>query len=131
MFDPKTKILIVDDMFTMRKIVSKVFKDLGFSDMVDAADGNEAWEKISSSSIQLVVSDWNMPNCTGLDLLKKVRASEQHKNLPFVLLTAEAEGHQVMEALKAGVDNYIIKPFTPNTFKAKLEETFTKVTNRS
>jgi two-component system chemotaxis response regulator CheY len=131
MFDPKTKILIVDDMFTMRKIVSKVFKDLGFSDLVDAADGNEAWEKISASSIQLVVSDWNMPNCTGLDLLKKVRASEQHKNLPFVLLTAEAEGHQVMEALKAGVDNYIIKPFTPNTFKAKLEETFTKVSNRS
>lgn len=131
MFDPKTRILIADDMMTMRKIVMKNLKDLGFTDVQDAADGNLAWELFEKANppIQLIISDWNMPNCSGLDFLRKLRASQlPNAKLPFMMLTAEAEKHQVIEALKAGVTNYCVKPFTPEIFKQKLEETFKKVT---
>ena len=132
MFDPKTRILIADDMMTMRKIVIKNLKDLGFTDIIDAADGALAWEQLQKASppIQLIISDWNMPNCTGLDFLKKVRGDAATNKIPFVMLTAEAEKHQVVEALKAGVTNYCIKPFTPEIFKQKLEETFKKVSGQ-
>lgn len=132
MFDPKTRVLIVDDMMTMRKIVAKACKDIGFTDLTEAADGQKAWEALQGANpdIGLVISDWNMPNCTGIDLLKRVRADSRYKNLPFVLLTAESEGHQVAEAVKAGVDNYIVKPFTPDLLQKKLEETHKKVANR-
>ncbi len=129
MFPANTKILVVDDMLTMRKIVTKGLKDMGFSDIKEAADGNLAWAVMEApdSQIQLIVSDWNMPNCSGLDFLKKVRADARFKNIPFVLLTAEAEAHQVKEAIMAGVSNYITKPFTGDVLKAKLEQTFKKV----
>lgn len=129
MFDPKTRILIADDMMTMRKIVVKALKDMGFSDIQEAADGQIAWDLLQKSSpdIQLVISDWNMPNCTGLDFLKKVRVDAKYKKLPFILLTAEAEKHQVIEALKAGVSNYVIKPFTPEGLKQKIEEVHKKI----
>ncbi len=129
MFPASTKILVVDDMLTMRKIVSKGLKDMGFSDIKEAADGNLAWAVMEApdSQIQLIVSDWNMPNCSGLDFLKKVRADARFKAIPFVLLTAEAEAHQVKEAILAGVSNYITKPFTGDILKAKLEQTFKKV----
>lgn len=129
MFDPKTRIVIADDMMTMRKIVIKCLKDLGYTDIQDAADGNLAWELVEKANppIQLIVSDWNMPNCSGLDFLKKVRANPATAKIPFMMLTAEAEKHQVIEALKAGVTNYCIKPFTPDIFKTKLEETYKKV----
>lgn len=131
MFDPTTKVLVVDDMMTMRKIVVKACKDIGFSDITEAPDGQKAWEAIQATpSIGLVISDWNMPNCTGLDLLKRVRADSRFKNIPFVLLTAESEGHQVAEAVKSGVDNYIVKPFTPELLQRKLEETHKKTSNR-
>ena len=123
MFDPKTKILIVDDMLTMRKLVVKICKELGFSDLTEATDGAKAWEAISSAEppFGLVISDWNMPNTTGLDLLKRVRADQRFKKLPFVMVTAEAEQHQILEAVKSGVSNYVIKPFTAETLKEKLE----------
>ena len=129
MFDPKTRILVVDDMMTMRKIVIKNLKELGFTDMQEAADGNQAWAALTAANppIQLVISDWNMPNCSGLELLKKVRTTAIYAKLPFVLLTAEAEAHQVKEALTAGVSNYIIKPFTAEVLKVKLEQTYKKV----
>jgi len=132
MFDSKTKVLIVDDMMTMRKIVAKACKDLGFSDLVEAADGQKAWEALGSAEppIGLVISDWNMPNCTGLDLLKRVRSDSRFQKLPFVLLTAESEGHQVAEAVKSGVDNYIVKPFTADVLQKKLEETHKRTANR-
>jgi len=132
MFDPTTKVLVVDDMMTMRKIVVKACKDIGFSDIVEAADGQKAWEALqaATSPIGLVISDWNMPNCTGLDLLKRVRSDGRYKTLPFVLLTAESEGHQVAEAVKSGVDNYIVKPFTPELLQRKLEETHKKTITR-
>jgi two-component system chemotaxis response regulator CheY len=132
MFDPTTRVLVVDDMMTMRKIVAKACKDIGFADIVEAADGQKAWEAIQSATpaIGLVISDWNMPNCTGLDLLKRVRADGRFKKVPFILLTAESEGHQVAEAVKTGVDNYIVKPFTPELLQRKLEETFKKTSAR-
>ncbi|MGE3609333.1 MAG: response regulator [Bacteriovoracaceae bacterium] len=124
MFDPKTKVLVVDDMSTMRKLVSKILKELGFTDISEAADGKEAWEVISNAATApfgLVVSDWNMPNCTGIDLLKRVRSDQRFKKTPFILVTAEAEQHQVAEAVKAGVDQYVVKPFNKDQLKAKLE----------
>lgn len=133
MFDLKTRVLIVDDMMTMRKLVGKVCKDIGFTDITEAADGALAWAAISSASppIGLVISDWNMPNCSGLDLLKRVRADSRHGKLPFLLVTAEAEKHQIVEALKAGVSNYVIKPFTPESLKEKIEAVHLKIKGAS
>lgn len=129
MFDKKTKVLVVDDMMTMRKIVSKTFKDIGFSDIVEAADGVLAWKALCEANppIGLVISDWNMPNCTGLELLKKVRSDDRFKSIPFVLVTAEAEQHQIVQALTAGVSNYVVKPFTPPILLEKLEAVYKKV----
>ncbi len=121
MFDPKTKILVVDDMLTMRKIIMKILRELGFSEMVEAQDGNDAWTKIQAGGIGLVISDWNMPNCTGLEFLKKVRADKNLAKTPFVLVTAEAEKGQVAEAVTAGVDQYVVKPFTKEALVVKLE----------
>jgi two-component system chemotaxis response regulator CheY len=132
MFDSSTRVLIVDDMMTMRKIVGKSCKEIGFSDLLEAADGAKAWEVLQSAQpmVGLIISDWNMPNSSGLDFLKRVRSDGRFKQVPFVLLTAESEGHQVAEAVKAGVDNYIVKPFTSEVLKLKLEETFQKVSKR-
>ena len=129
MFDLKTRVLVVDDMSTMRKIVSKSLKNIGFTDIIDAADGVQAFTALQSSEIPvgLIVSDWNMPNCTGLEFLKRVRASN-YKDVAFVLLTAESEIEQVKEAVAAGVDNYIVKPFTPAVLQQKLEETYKRRT---
>lgn len=133
MYDPKTRVLVVDDMMTMRKIVAKACKDIGFVDITEAADGQKAWEALQAAQppIGLVISDWNMPNCTGIDLLRRVRADSRYKSVPFILLTAESEGHQVAEAVKSGVDNYIVKPFTPDLLGKKLEETHKKTMNRT
>jgi two-component system, chemotaxis family, chemotaxis protein CheY len=133
MFDTKTRVLVVDDMMTMRKIVMKACKEIGFESITEAPDGQKAWEVINASEggpFGLVISDWNMPNCSGLDLLKRVRADGRYKTTPFVLLTAESEAEQVKSALAAGVDNYIIKPFTPDILRTKLEETHKKVQSR-
>lgn len=129
MFDLKCKVLVVDDMMTMRKIVSKNLKDFGFTDVIEAADGNLAWTALTSSAtpVQLIISDWNMPNCSGLEFLKKLRADAKFAKLPFIMLTAEAEAAQVKEALLAGVSNYIVKPFTAEALKIKLEQTHKKV----
>lgn len=123
MFDLKIRVLIADDMMTMRKLVSKVCKEIGFTDLVEAVDGAAAWDVIANANppIGLVISDWNMPNSSGLDLLKRIRTDSRFKNLPFLLVTAEAENSQVAEAVKAGVDNYVVKPFTKDTLVEKLE----------
>jgi len=129
MFDPGTKILIVDDMMTMRKLVAKSCKELGFSDLTEATDGANAWEKVASANppFGLIISDWNMPNSTGLDLLKRVRSDSRFGKTPFVLVTAEAEQHQIVEAARAGVSNYVIKPFTTESLKEKLEQVHKKI----
>lgn len=130
MFDPKTRVLVVDDMTTMRKLVSKILKELGFSDFTEAADGALAWEAVTKAEVPfgLIISDWNMPNCSGLDLLKRVRSDQRFKKTPFLLVTAEAEQHQVAEAVKAGVDQYVVKPFNHESLKAKLEMVHKKYT---
>ena len=129
MFDLSTRILIVDDMMTMRKMVGKVCKEIGFTDLTEAADGALAWEAITNAkpAFGLVISDWNMPNCTGIELLKRVRGSPRTATLPFVLVTAEAEQHQIVEAVKAGVSNYVIKPFTADSIREKLEQVHKKI----
>ncbi len=123
MFNPNTPVLVVDDMSTMRKIVSKILRDLGFTNITEAADGTLAWEAITKAPAPfgLIISDWNMPNCSGLDLLKKVRSDKNVAKTPFVLVTAEAEQHQVAEAVKSGVDQYVVKPFSKDALQAKLE----------
>lgn len=124
MFPPSTKVLILDDMMTMRKIVTRTLKEMGFVDILEAADGNQGWELLSTLNppVQLIISDWNMPNCTGLDLLKKVRGDARYQKVPFILLTAESESHQVAQALQLGVSGYIIKPFTADSIRQKLEQ---------
>ncbi len=128
MFPSTTRVLVIDDMMTMRKVVIKVCKELGFTVIKDAADGELAWTILNESNppIQLIISDWNMPNCTGLELLKRVREDEKLKKTPFLLVTAEAEQDQIIEAVKSGVDQYVIKPFSAATLKTKLEIVFKK-----
>ena len=126
MFDPTTRVLVIDDMLTMRKIVKKTLAEMGFKDIQEAAEGNLAWDVLTKSDppVQLVVSDWNMPNCSGLELLKKVRAHVGFGKIPFILLTAEAEAHQIKEAISSGASSYILKPFTPADLKAKLLQVY-------
>ncbi len=133
MFAPTTKILIADDMTTMRKIVMKACKELGFAAFFEAADGQIAWQVLNENpDIGLVISDWNMPNCSGLDLLKRVRADGRFKStLPFMLVTAENEAAQVAEAIKAGVDGYVVKPFAANALAAKLGEIHKKYNKKA
>lgn len=128
MFDPNTPVLVVDDMKTMRKLVIRACTQLGFTNFTEAGDGAEAWGLLSSSGskIGLVISDWNMPNATGLDLLKRVRSDQRTSGLPFLLLTAESEASQVQTALLAGVDSYIVKPFTAEAIETKLKQVYAK-----
>ncbi len=117
-------VLVVDDFATMRRIIKGVLKQLGFSNIIEAEDGCLALEELKKEEIGLIVSDWNMPNMSGLDLLKAVRGDEDLKGIPFIMVTAEGQKESVLEAVKAGVSNYIIKPFTPETFGEKLKKVF-------
>lgn len=127
MFPLDTRILVVDDMMTMRKIVMKSLKEIGFTNFAEAPDGAKAWEMIAAEgNFGFVVSDWNMPNATGLDLLKRVRADGRFAKLPLFLVTAESEKSQIIEAIKVGVSGYIVKPFTTDSLRASLEATSSK-----
>lgn len=120
------KVLVVDDFATMRKIVRNILKQIGFTNIVEADDGANALSIIKEDKIDFVVTDWNMPNMTGLELLKNIRAQENAKNLPVLMVTAEGLAENVVDAVKAGVDNYIVKPFTAETIQAKIEQIFAK-----
>ncbi|OFZ54905.1 MAG: histidine kinase [Bdellovibrionales bacterium RIFOXYC1_FULL_54_43] len=125
------RFLVVDDMLTMRKIIGQQLKALGAStNIVEANDGTTAWEilerEAASKPIQFVISDWNMPQMKGIDLLKKCRAHATYKDIAFLMVTAEAEANQVKEALVAGVDNYVVKPFTPAAFEEKIKSVAAK-----
>ena len=118
------RVMVVDDMLTMRKIITHQLKGLEISGIVEANDGSTAWEILERESaspkpIQFIISDCNMPKMTGLDLLRKCRASAAYKNVAFMMVTAEAEVAQVKDALTSGVDNYVVKPFTPASFQEK------------
>jgi two-component system chemotaxis response regulator CheY len=118
------KILVVDDFSTMRRIVKNLLKELGFSHFDEADDGATAWPMVQTGKYDFIVSDWNMPQMTGLQLLKNVRADEKLKETPFLLITAEAKRSQILEAAQAGVDGYIVKPFTAATLNAKIQKIF-------
>lgn len=132
MFDLKTRILVVDDMMTMRKLVSKACKEIGFTDITEAADGALAWTAMSDAnpSFGLIISDWNMPNTSGLDLLKRVRSDSRFGKTPFILVTAEAEQSQILEAAKAGVSQYLMKPFTKESLQEKIEMVHKKMSGK-
>ena len=120
--DTSIKILVVDDFATMRRIVRGVLKQLGFTKIVEAVDGIDAFDTLKKEAdIELIVSDWNMPNMTGLELLKAVRGDDDFKHIPFVMVTAEGMKENVVKAVKAGVSNYIVKPFTPEALGEKLQ----------
>lgn len=128
MFDLSTKILVVDDMMTMRKLVKRSLTTIGFTDIEEAEDGEKAWQKLQESGeFKLIISDWNMPNCTGIELLKRVRADAHYKNLPFILLTAEAEAQQIQQAVSLRVSSYIVKPFNHETIVERLEQTYKRI----
>jgi two-component system chemotaxis response regulator CheY len=119
------RILVVDDFSTMRRIVKNLLQELGFSNFEEAEDGVQAWNSIEThKGFDFVVSDWNMPNMTGIDLLRKVRADDRFKGTPFLLITAEAKRSQILEAAEAGVDGYIVKPFTAATLNEKISKIF-------
>lgn len=123
--NPDMKVLVVDDFVTMRRITKTLMKQLGYTNMVEAEDGKQALDMLQKdSSIEFVISDWNMPNMTGLELLQAVRADEKLKKLPFLMVTAEAEQENIMAAVKSGVSNYVIKPFTALTLQDKLAKVF-------
>jgi two-component system chemotaxis response regulator CheY len=117
-------ILVVDDYKTMVRIIRNLLKQLGFEDVDDAADGTEALAKLKERKYGLVISDWNMEPMTGYDLLKHVRADEGLQSIPFIMVTAEAKTENVVAAKKAGVSNYIVKPFNAQTLKGKIETVF-------
>lgn len=122
--DTSINVLVVDDFATMRRIIKGVLKQLGFNNLIEAEDGEAALKELRKEKIGLIVSDWNMPNMTGLELLKAVRSDNILKNIPFLMVTAEGQKENVIQAVQAGVSNYIVKPFTPETFNAKLEKIF-------
>lgn len=124
--DRNIPILVVDDFATMRRIVKTCLKQLGFENITEAEDGKVALDKLNANDFKLVISDWNMPNMMGIDLLRSVRGDEKLKALPFLMVTAEAQKENVIEAAKAGVSNYIVKPFTADQLEAKLTAIFNK-----
>ena len=124
--DYRMKVLVVDDFATMRKIVRNILKQIGFEDITEAEDGSVALRLIKSEPVGLVVSDWNMPNMSGLDLLKEIRKNPQTASLPVFMVTAEGLKENVMEAVKAGVNNYVVKPFTAEVLQEKIETIFKK-----
>ena len=113
-------ILVVDDFNTMRRIVRSLLKQLGFNNVDEAVDGDDALAKISAKDYALVLSDWNMEPKSGIELLREVRQAEQHKGIPFILITAESKVENIVEAKKAGVNQYKVKPFNAKTLKEKL-----------
>ena len=113
--------LVVDDFATMRRIVSNLLRDSGFGHTTEAEDGTEALRKLETGDFQFIVSDWNMPNMNGLELLKAVRSAPHLKHLPFLLVTAEARKENIIDAAQAGADGYIVKPFSAATLNQKIE----------
>jgi two-component system chemotaxis response regulator CheY len=124
---PDTKFLIVDDMATMRRIIRSILNQLGYQNIDEAEDGKVALQKLKSQKYDFVITDWNMPNMTGIELVQAIRKDPELKHLPVLMVTAEAKKENVIMALKAGVNNYIVKPFTPATLKQKLEQVWNQV----
>ncbi|MFD1006838.1 chemotaxis response regulator CheY [Oceanisphaera ostreae] len=125
--DKNMKILIVDDFSTMRRIIKNLLRDLGFNNTQEADDGLTALPMLKNGSFDFVVTDWNMPGMQGIDLLKAIRADDKLKHLPVLMVTAEAKREQIIAAAQAGVNGYVVKPFTAGTLKEKLEKVFERI----
>lgn len=121
------KILIVDDFSTMRRIIKNLLRDLGFNNTYEADDGNTALPMLQGTEFDFVVTDWNMPGMQGIDLLRAIRADDKLKHLPVLMVTAEAKKEQIIAAAQAGVNGYIVKPFTAATLKEKLDKIFERI----
>jgi len=121
------RILVVDDFSTMRRIVKNLLRDLGFTNTVEADDGKTALPILEAGGIDFLVTDWNMPGMTGIELLQAVRANPKLVSLPVLMVTAEAKREQIIMAAQAGVNGYVIKPFTAATLKEKIEKIFERI----
>ena len=116
------KVLVVDDSSTIRRIVKNTLERIGYSDVVEAENGIDALTKLKDGSIELVMTDWNMPEMDGITLVKSIRASDKFGAVPIIMVTTEAEKNEVMEAMQLGVNDYVIKPFTPDILKEKIQK---------
>lgn len=125
--DKNMKILIVDDFSTMRRIVKNLLRDLGFTNTQEADDGTTALPMLLNGDFDFLVTDWNMPGMTGIELLKRVRADERLKNLPVLMVTTEAKRDQIVAAAQAGVNGYVVKPFTAAVLKEKIDKIFERI----
>ncbi|MCC5869768.1 MAG: chemotaxis response regulator CheY [Gammaproteobacteria bacterium] len=125
--DKSMKILIVDDFSTMRRIIKNLLRELGFNNTVEADDGDSALPVLKAGGIDFLITDWNMPNMPGIELLKHVRADPATRDLPVLMLTAEASREQIVQAAEAGVNGYVIKPFTAQTLEQKISKIFERL----
>ncbi len=125
--DKNIKILVVDDFSTMRRIIKNLLRDLGFNNTAEADDGTTALPMLQSGNFDLLITDWNMPGMQGIDLLRAVRADPKLSMMPVLMVTAEQKKEQIIEAAKAGVNGYIVKPFTAATLKEKLDKIFERM----
>jgi two-component system chemotaxis response regulator CheY len=122
--DLKMRIMVVDDFSTMRRIIKNILRQMGYENILEADDGSTALEKLKAEKVDFIISDWNMPQVSGIELLKAVRTSDDWKDTPFLMVTAEGQKEHVIEAVKNRVNNYIIKPFTPDTLMEKINKIF-------
>jgi two-component system, chemotaxis family, chemotaxis protein CheY len=120
------RVLVVDDFATMRKIIKNVLKQISIDNVVEAENGKHALSVLKNDNVDFIISDWIMPEMTGIEFLRACKEDEQIKNIPFVMVTAEAQKDSVLEAIKSGVDNYIVKPFTPEKLKDVISKTMAK-----
>ncbi len=125
--DKQMKILIVDDFSTMRRIIKNLLRDLGYTNTSEADDGKTALPLLQGGGFDFLVTDWNMPGMTGIELLKEVRADSKLSSLPVLMVTAEAKRDQIVEAATAGVNGYVVKPFTAAALKEKIEKIFERI----
>ncbi|NQZ09112.1 MAG: chemotaxis protein CheY [Algicola sp.] len=125
--DTNIKVLVVDDFSTMRRIIKNLLRELGFTNISEADDGSTALPMLQGGDYDFVVTDWNMPGMQGIDLLRAIRADDSLKHIPVLMVTAEAKKEQIIAAAQAGVNGYIVKPFTAGTLKTKLDKVFERL----
>ena len=122
--DLNMRVIIVDDFATMRRILKNILRQIGFGNISEAGDGKSALRELKKQKFDLILCDWNMPEMSGVELLTTIRSDDELKNMPFIMVTAEAQKDNIIEAVKAGVSNYIVKPFTAETLAEKLKKVF-------
>lgn len=126
MFPPETQFLVIDDFTSVRDLIAKSLKSIGYSEIAFAESGEQALNMLNNQSIDFIISDWGMPGMSGLDLLKKCKANQKLKNIPFIILAAESDQAKIVQAARAGVSDYIVKPVDENLLREKIEKVFLK-----